>query len=66
MSMQKDHAQSLADKIAMDEYGEAFPDLPLSVQNDLLKRGGELANEQLMTRNDKERAFYENITNWDT
>ncbi len=46
--MRHEHAKSIAEKIAIDEYGHLFRDLPQDVQETLLDRGYILAKTEIL------------------
>ena len=65
MSMCTDHALAFAEKLSLDEYGEPYHNLPLSIQQELLKRGSEMALNELKIHSECEQLLYGNSTDWD-
>lgn len=47
MSMSSDHCQSIADKIAIDDYAHLFEQLPKSVQDEIWKQAVEKADKEI-------------------
>jgi hypothetical protein len=48
MSMRKEHTQAIADKLAIDDYGMLFGELPQSEQKILFNKAQRLADKELI------------------
>lgn len=47
MSMSSDHAQAIADNIAVDKYGHLYSELPRDFQNIIWKQAVKMADKQI-------------------
>lgn len=47
MSMSSDHAQAIADNIAVEKYGHLYSELPHNFQNIVWKQACKMADKQL-------------------
>ena len=47
MSKSKEHAQAIANSLAIDEYKTEFHKLPADIQDELFKRGCEIAQKEI-------------------